>query len=235
MAPASAVEPSDFIGGHPALDFHNTVSWESAGLRNDRLGTFADLARWARAAGLVTAVEAHALERDAEGDPVRAAAVLAEARELRGVLHDILSALAQASAPPAARLAALNAVLRTALPTLALAWDADHFEWRAGDHLALDTLLARLAWSAAQLLTAGNLTRLRQCANPECGWLFLDTTRNWSRRWCSMADCGSRAKARRYYQRKRERADAEPQEGERGDGEHADGARAAGGGDTRPK
>ena len=64
-------------------------------------------------------------------------------------------------------------------------------------------ILHRLVWETAQFLTSTDLGRLRICANRECGWLFLDTSKNHSRRWCSMADCGSRAKARRYYRRKK--------------------------------
>lgn len=207
MTIRQAATPFELIGGHPALDFHNTITWDAAGPRNDRLAAFADLAAWARASGLVTAAEERALVRQAKEDPMRAAAVLAEARELRAMLHDVLSAAADARAPQPARLATFNAALRGALTTLELTWDEHHFAWRAGAQVTLELLLARLTWSAAQLMTSGNLARLRQCANPECGWLFLDTTRNWSRRWCSMADCGSQAKARAYYQRKRGRSE----------------------------
>jgi predicted RNA-binding Zn ribbon-like protein len=203
--PAAATR-FDFVGGHPALDFHNTVAWAATGPRNDRLAAFTDLVAWARASGLITQGDARTLVHEAKADPVRASAVLAQARALRAILHDVLTAAAAPRAPHAAHLTAFNAALRGALTTLELTWDADRFAWRAGPRVAIDTLLARLTWSAAQLMTATNLARLRQCANSECGWLFLDTTRNWSRRWCSMAECGSQAKARRYYQRKKRAA-----------------------------
>ncbi|HEX5438245.1 MAG TPA: ABATE domain-containing protein, partial [Gemmatimonadaceae bacterium] len=212
------------IGGHPVLDFHNTITWTRAGTTHELLESVADLVAWIRGSGVVTDAEWEQLARDAAHDPERSARTLHQARELRAVLHDLLSAAAAARAPDAERLAEFNGVLRRALALLDVAWEGDGFTWRIagamtheraendggprvrGDGaMMLDVALARVVWSAAQLLTAGNLVRLRQCANADCGWLFLDTTRNWSRRWCSMADCGSRDKARRYYQRKRAR------------------------------
>jgi predicted RNA-binding Zn ribbon-like protein len=80
------------------------------------------------------------------------------------------------------------------------------FVWDQGHADALDLIVRRVLWATAQLVTSPALARLRQCANRECGWLFLDTTKNNSRRWCSMEECGSRDKARRYYRRSRRRA-----------------------------
>ena len=59
--------------------------------------------------------------------------------------------------------------------------------------------LAPVLWSAGDLLTGGRLDRVRRCANPDCGWLFVDDSRAGKRRWCSMSSCGNRAKARRHY------------------------------------
>ena len=64
-------------------------------------------------------------------------------------------------------------------------------------------LLAPVLWSAADLLVGRQLARVRQCANPACGWLFLDDSKSGNRRWCSMSACGNRAKAHRHYQRQK--------------------------------
>jgi predicted RNA-binding Zn ribbon-like protein len=75
------------------------------------------------------------------------------------------------------------------------------FRWIAYGRAQADTILMAVADSAAELLTSDSLPRVRQCGGLNCGWLFLDTTRNRSRRWCDMKDCGNRAKVRRYRQR----------------------------------
>jgi predicted RNA-binding Zn ribbon-like protein len=67
----------------------------------------------------------------------------------------------------------------------------------------LDPILAAVAWSAAGILASPDLRLLRECASPECGWLFVDRSRRKNRRWCEMSECGNRAKARRYYRRHR--------------------------------
>jgi predicted RNA-binding Zn ribbon-like protein len=74
------------------------------------------------------------------------------------------------------------------------------WSWAEGD--ALDDMLAPIARAAADMLVDdAELSRVRICAADDCDWLFLDTTKNRSRQWCSMASCGNRAKARRHYQR----------------------------------
>jgi predicted RNA-binding Zn ribbon-like protein len=101
--------------------------------------------------------------------------------------------------PPEADLQVLRNVLATGLPHAAFADSEAGYELVWIEQSA-DALLARVAWSAVTLLRTGPLDRVREC--PSCGWLFLDTSRNGRRRWCSMDTCGSRDKARRYYQRR---------------------------------
>ncbi|HSH12932.1 MAG TPA: CGNR zinc finger domain-containing protein, partial [Desulfurivibrionaceae bacterium] len=83
----------------------------------------------------------------------------------------------------------------------------DHFEWGWSDAGGLRRLLWPIVRSAAELLTSEKLERVGQCAGDSCGWLFLDTSRNRSRRWCEMEHCGNRAKARRHYRRQKRTAD----------------------------
>jgi len=72
---------------------------------------------------------------------------------------------------------------------------------RGGDDL--ERPLWEIAHSAADLLTSGDQERVKECASTTCEWVFLDKSRNRSRRWCDMSDCGNRAKARRFQARKR--------------------------------
>ncbi|MBN1859137.1 CGNR zinc finger domain-containing protein [Candidatus Bipolaricaulota bacterium] len=83
----------------------------------------------------------------------------------------------------------------------------ERFQWGWSDaEDQLEWPVWILARSAADLLTSDERDRVRRCAGPDCGWLFVDISRNHSRRWCDMADCGNRAKARRSYARKRQAA-----------------------------
>jgi predicted RNA-binding Zn ribbon-like protein len=192
--------------GALTIAFNNTVAWESDGLVNDRLGGFAELVDWARASGLLRAGEAEAIRRREGREPWRTAAVLAQARELRAVGHDILSAVARGKPPGETALRAFNQALALGTPSLGLEVRGGRLGWAHAGDLAAETILHRLGWSVALFLTSPELDRLGLCANAECGWLFLDTTKNRSRRWCSMAECGSRAKARRHYARKKAKA-----------------------------
>jgi predicted RNA-binding Zn ribbon-like protein len=103
-------------------------------------------------------------------------------------------------------LAALNRALAIAPPRRHLERTAGGFAWRIeGRSPALGALLAPILWSAADLLAGPRRPRVRTCANPQCRWLFLDDSKAGTRRWCSMASCGNRAKAHRHYARLRNR------------------------------
>jgi predicted RNA-binding Zn ribbon-like protein len=132
------------------------------------------------------------------GGPDHAAEVLAEAVVLRDALYDLFAAAAEEREPPATALAAFNrAVARLQIgPDWSWTWSS------CGD--GLDSMLGPIAVSAAQLLTSAERERIRMCAADTCAWVFLDTSKNHSRRWCDMKQCGNRSKARRFYQRQRE-------------------------------
>ena len=195
-------EPAfEWVAGDPALDFHNTVSWRPAGLAEERLRSFPDLLAWGRAAGLLprpNALLARARERPAE-----AARVLSRALDLRAALHAVFTAIAEGRAPGADDLRRLNGSLSSSLRRLAVAKRPRGFGWAWTDTTSLDGLLGPIVWSAARLLTSDDIARVGRCANGNCGWLFVDRSRRHNRRWCEMSECGSRAKARRYYARKR--------------------------------
>ena len=103
-----------------------------------------------------------------------------------------------------ADLAALNAALARAASRLRMVARPDRFEWAwAADSEALDRVLWPVVRSAADLLVSEEAAQVRRCAGDTCDWLLLDTSRNHTRRWCDMRDCGNRAKARRYYARRK--------------------------------
>ncbi|HVH20897.1 MAG TPA: ABATE domain-containing protein [Pseudonocardia sp.] len=184
-------------GGHPALDLVNTVYGQVDGpVEHDVLRDPADLVVLADRMGLV------------EGAVEGSEPALRAARELRTGLDALLRAqLAGTAAPPAAadRLAER---MRAAYAAARLARVPGGWQWTWPPDDA-DTPVHRLALAAVGLLTDGaELARLRCCAG--CCWLYLDHSRGSGRRWCSMADCGTNAKKRRYVQRRRDRVSRTP-------------------------
>lgn len=191
-------------GGALALDFANTVGWRKRAKRAEHLRNYADLLAWAKSAGALSGPEAERLAGEGRRRPGATSAALRRALRLREAIYGLFSALALRAAPAAEDLRALNAALPAALSRLRIgvSENVPAWEW-TGDELALDRMLWPVARSAADLLTSQHLGRVRECGDEHCGWLFLDTSRNQSRRWCSMSDCGNRAKARRHYARTR--------------------------------
>lgn len=198
----------ELIGGRLCLDFANTVSDYVAEPRTDYLTDYAELVAWARHAGAIDDAEAKELAREAARRPRDADAALTRAKELREAIFDVFYAIAEAKRPPARAIATLNAALATALGKQQLEREGDAWVLRCvppgGD---LDAALWPIARSAAELLVDTRLhPRIRACGDCEhdCSWLFVDESKNGLRRWCSMRDCGNRAKARRHYERMRE-------------------------------
>ena len=190
MEPVSGFER---IGGDPSVDFHNTVSWGRDALSQERFRTEDDVRVWARGSGLGSA---------GRPGPERKP-VLADARVLRDLLHRLLIPLAGGRTPRPRDVAAFERFLRRAGAAVRLERAADGFRWAFGTAGDLDPVLAEVVWSTARLFTSPDLARLRACANPDCGWVFLDRSRRGNRRWCEMRACGNRAKARQYYRRHR--------------------------------
>lgn len=196
--------PFGIVGGHLCLDFANTVSWRKTAVHSDRLATYADLLSWARGVGVLTDAQGLRLIQESIRRPADADAVLAKAVRLREALHRIFSTISRRSEPSRQDLDIVNAAVTTALTKLRLVPRDGAFAWAwDADPHALDQVLWPVARSAVELLTSDRLDRIKECADDRCGWLFLDTTKNRIRRWCSMSDCGNRAKVRRYYRRSR--------------------------------
>ena len=202
-----AVAAFQLIGGDVALDFVNTVDWRGDPTRRrDLLVTFEDLLAWAKASKLLGTAELRAMSAAARLDEAPATRSLGRARRVREVLARVLAAAGR-KAPPAARdVRLLNAFLVAALRhrRLGIRGTTFFWSWTDGERDRFDSLIWPIVLAAAELLASDSRTQIRQCAGEGCGWLFLDTSRNRRRRWCTMESCGNRAKARRFYQRSRE-------------------------------
>jgi predicted RNA-binding Zn ribbon-like protein len=189
------------------LEFANTVAWHAGERPEDRLRSYADLVGWARGAGLVTGQQARRLLLDAAENPGKAGRALRRAAGLREAVYRIFVALIREKQPQKGDMAELNDVLAKTAGGARVVETAGGFSWswnvKAG---AGDRLIWPIAFSAARLLVSAERSRVGQCADDRgCGWLFFDTSKNRSRRWCDINDCGNRAKQRRHYKRGRAR------------------------------
>ena len=194
-------------GGVPCLDFVNTVSWRLTDSPSDYLRTYEDLLAWGRQAGLLTLKEAEGLARRAAMDPDGAQETLSRAITLREAIHRAISAAISGEPQDESGLSAFNRELSMALSRLCVMPAGDAYawgwNWSGNDAGPLDRPLWVVARSAAELLTSPRLGRVKVCADGGCGWVFLDESRNGSRRWCDSRDCGNRERVRRHLARKR--------------------------------
>jgi predicted RNA-binding Zn ribbon-like protein len=191
------------IGGPLCLNFTNTAHGRGTPDHTDNLVDYAALIAWSRHADAIDTREAEKLLSEAERHPRAAEAVRRRAIELRERLHRCFQALDHGHKPETPDLDGINEELTHVLPHARLKPGHSGFTWAWDDEPALDRMLWPIVRSASQLLTAPGLPRVKQCGGRGCGWLFLDTSKNGSRRWCEMEVCGSRAKARAYYARRK--------------------------------
>ena len=193
-------------GGRPSLDFVNTVDPREGPTAHDFHGDYVDFALWAAESGAVDESAAGRLIRVARRSRGEADAVFARSIALREALYRTFLGAVGGAKAPLEDLERLQNELRVARGRLFLRPGfpgQPSYAWRWDESLALDRPLWPLARDAADLLTAPELDRLKLCPGRDCGWLFLDASKNRSRRWCSMEVCGSREKMRRLHARRR--------------------------------
>ena len=200
------------LGGRVCLDFVNTADWRGSDDPQEFLNTFQDLVVWSRHVDIITNGEAKRLSRQGANDPPKAEMVLNRAIEFREVIYRIFSSVAEGKAPDKEDLTILNDNLSKTMMLSQIIETTNGFFWDAnGDKKNLDWILNPIIRSTADLLISDELNKVKKCADAACGWLFLDISRNRSRRWCDMKDCGNRAKATRFYKRKQiSKADRSP-------------------------
>lgn len=191
-----------YVGGDPALDLVNTVDWTSRGPEEERLRTYEQVTRWAEGAGMLGAASGRRLRRVAADRPRAAAAAVEYVHRTRETLHELFGAIARGGAPGPA-LPRFNQLLAEALERLELApgaggRGAGGFAWRwRGEESDLRAVIWPVIWSAADLLRSDEVGNVRICDGDDCGWMYVDRSRNGLRRWCQMRTCGTREKTRR--------------------------------------
>jgi predicted RNA-binding Zn ribbon-like protein len=189
-----------FLGGHPAIDFVNTVGGRTYTTANrytvdrDRLESVADFDEWLGMADLDGLKARHSTND----------AVLERAIALRETLYRTFKAVTEQRRPDPKDSEIFNRELAEARAHEKLTFTGGKPSFIWDDRDAPELPLWIIARSAAELLTSPDIARVRACGGEDCGWLFLDTSRNRSRQWCDMADCGNVAKVRRFRDRQRE-------------------------------
>jgi predicted RNA-binding Zn ribbon-like protein len=193
------------LGELVCLDFVNTVDPRVGDLQQDYLATYTDLVQWSRYTGALAAEQEVALLRAAAQRPGDAQTVFHQVIALRETLYRLFTVVATRRSPASADLAALHGAYMSVMAQAHLGVATNRLEWRwAVGASTLDQLLAPIVVSAVHLLTSPEARRIKMCPGlGDCGWIFLDTSKGGRRRWCRMQDCGSRAKMRRYYARRR--------------------------------
>jgi len=194
----------EFIGGDISTDFTNTRSGRYEGTGHEHIQRYADLVEFTRQAGFLGAAEAKRLLSEAERRPEKATQIHRRSVLLREAVWRAFASIAKSERPAAEDVELIGAEAADAMGNARVQRTADGFEWK---WLETDDL-ARPLWpitrAASDILTSDvDRAHLRECADDTCAWLFVDRTKNHSRRWCDMNTCGSRNKVREFRQRQK--------------------------------
>ena len=192
------LETLELVGGALCFDFTNTINSRRMP-EHDYLLTYSDLVDWAAKVDILSSQQAKALKQRGTQAVKKAEKALEYGRTVREIIYRIFSAIANESKLQDEYLSAFSRLYQEAIANGRFARNEGHYEieWKTDE--TFDALLWPIVSSAEQLLVSGELSQAKEC--PSCGWLFLDTSKNQSRRWCSMNTCGARDKMRRYHRR----------------------------------
>jgi predicted RNA-binding Zn ribbon-like protein len=193
--------PAESVDADRVLSFVNTLSSRPTAAPVERLVSYAALVEWAREQHLLAGAAADRLLVEAGRHPQQAAAVLARAKAFREALNGLAAAMGSGRQPAAAVLETISAGLAAAYANGRLVPHEGTLQWVASSEDALERIVWEIGRAAGRLVLSPRLGRIRACAADDCGWWFVDDTKNHSRRWCDMKICGNREKARRFRNR----------------------------------
>ena len=192
------------IADSVCVDFLNTVERGVRYRHRDWIDSYAALVRWSEKAGAVGSDEVRALLKQSATHSRRASRVLSKAVRLRNVLRELFAAISAGTAPSSRAIDDLNEFLVEANTARMVEWTSRGpiWKWRS-DSVELERPLWSITMSAAELMTSPTVNHVRNCANPQCSWMFVDSSKNKTRRWCEMKVCGNQSKAREHYAKMR--------------------------------
>ncbi len=204
-------EKHKYVANNLSLDFVNSVSGRT-GLNEedprgykvlgDKLENFSDLVDWAHKAGIIDDTGAEKFIRIGRADEKASHKAYKKAIGIREAIYRIFISLVRGEEPDSEDVGLLNKECSTAREHQKLRFDSGGFKWDLESQNEEPAgIIWQIALSASELLTSGNLHRVKECGGDDCGWLFLDTSKNGSRQWCSMKDCGNLAKVRKFREK----------------------------------
>jgi len=198
MSSANATRNFELVAGDPVLDLVNTLDWRfRLGEPEELLQRVGDFLRFCEQCGLLTARQARNLQRTTKGSAGER--VLAACRELREAAAEIFYSALDGRSPATASLKTVDRMVKAARAHQRLGWNKSRLMWDWEETESSPEMpVWKLSLSSAGLMVSDVMQRVRACGNPECRWLFLDTSKNHTRRWCDMKICGNRMKARRF-------------------------------------
>lgn len=198
MSSSISSAPFQLVGGHPALDLVNTLDWRfRASGSQELLAGYDDLLRFAAQSEILTQKQIRQVVRN--GNDRAAADAVVACRELREAAAEIFYAVVDDRTPGASQIKIVERCFKEARDHQRMAWSESRLVWEwPPSECGPDLPLWVLSISTARLLLSDDMRFLRACEKPDCRWLFLDTSKNHTRRWCDMKICGNRMKARRF-------------------------------------
>jgi predicted RNA-binding Zn ribbon-like protein len=199
---APGIEIISFVGGRLCLDFVNTTNWEGNNAIDDRLIDFSSILTWGARVGLIKLESNQIRRQKRRNDECRFDLKVKRLKEFR---YHLRKMLIDGEAPDAISVETLNESLNPTInQTLKCVNNKMVLALQEAD---LSWILTPLAYSAVEILISPLRERVKKCPGSRCGWLFLDTSPNNRRRWCSMATCGNKHKAKKYYRNRKQNLD----------------------------
>ena len=194
------LETLELVGGELCLDFVNTIN-SRLNPEHDYLSQYSDLVGWANKIGLLSPTQMNQLQQQVKQNAGEAGNALQKAITLRELLYRLFSGIVEGSEPNKKDIETFLPLYGEAISHGRLMKKDNHYTTTWNVDETFDAVLWPILHSAGELLLSEELGQVKEC--PGCGWLFLDTSKNQSRRWCSMGTCGARDKMRRYHKRQR--------------------------------
>lgn len=195
------IEKLMVLGEQLCLDFVNTLGNHlNKNMYRDYLTSYSTFVQWSQKVEIINTDEADFFLKESNKKSLEANDIFKRVIELRESFFRILLAVISNNVPEQKDIDVLNKEIEHVLPFSELQYTGNTFVWnRIMEPKQLDWMLSIIVNDITELLTSDKLDRLKICCDDHCGWIFLDMSKNRSRRWCSMKECGNRAKARQHY------------------------------------